>query len=102
MLFTVIVLRQEECRLERSSPSPPVFVAPPPDPALAILQKQTENANIEAMKSQATQDTAHLMQQYGIMNALTGFAAPLPASPASTVPISGMSLVPGVNTLKSA
>lgn len=70
--FTVIVSPQEETCLNHRDPPAPQFIAPPEDPALGILRQQSENQNIRAMQSQATMDTTHLMQQYGIMSALNG------------------------------
>lgn len=65
-----------------SPPPAPVFQAPPPDPGLQALQQQTENQNIDAMKSQTAMDTAHLMRQYGIVNALAGSGTPMNLSSA--------------------
>lgn len=65
--------------MDNSPPPPPTFVMPPPDPGLAVLQQQTENQNIQAMQTQATLDTASLMQRYGIMSALSGSTAPMSA-----------------------
>jgi len=52
---------------------------PPPDPALSVLEQQTQEQNIRAQQTQSTLDTAHLMQRYGIMSALAGSSAPLSA-----------------------
>lgn len=86
--------------MHNDTPPAPVFVAPPPDPALEILQKQTEAQNIDAMRSQATLDTAHLMQQYGIMNALAGGGAALGTPGASA--IAGVPAFAGIKPVGAA
>lgn len=84
-----------------SAPPAPQFVAPPPDPALEILQKQTENQNIDAMREAATRDTAHLMQQYGIMTALGAAPALGSTSSVSVSPtsIAGPAMMQSLNSL---
>lgn len=63
-----------------SDPPPaPVFVMPPPDPGLAVLEQQTQEQNIKAQQTQSTLDTAHLMQRYGVISALSGSTSPLSA-----------------------
>lgn len=51
---------------------------PPEDPALKLLEQQTQNQNIQAMQNQSAQDTAHLAQQYGI-RAIFGGAGVVPS-----------------------
>lgn len=66
----------------------PQYNQPAPDPALAILQQQAQQANLTALQQSAQVDTAKLMTLYGTQAALAGkfggsplIAPPMPAAP---------------------
>lgn len=51
---------------------PPQYVAPPPDPGLAILQAQNENQQQVAIQDRTQAATAALMTRYGTRTAMSG------------------------------
>lgn len=76
----------------------PTYQPPPPDPAFAQLQAQSQQQNIAAMQSAVSGDTARLMQQYGTRIALAakGFGSPLlPIAPGEGGPSLGYSAMGG-------
>lgn len=70
---------------------PPQYVQPPPDQQQIALQQQTQNDQIEAIKTTAQMDTASLMARYGTRLAMaqSGGASAGTVTPA-TAPLLGV------------
>ena len=72
----------------------PQYQAPPPDPALTILEQQAQQQQTQSLQVQSQQATANLMQQYGaraFAAGMPGFSLASPASPANLGAMSGWS-----------
>jgi hypothetical protein len=54
---------------------PPTYVQPPPDPALAILQQQTQAQDMTALESSVAAADARHALMYGTRMALSGGAS---------------------------
>jgi len=83
-----------------SPPPPPVFTAPPPDPTLTALTQQTQAQDIAAQQAQTMQDSARLMQQYGMMSTIAG--TPTSLSSAAQPTSIGITLPSIVDLAKAA
>ena len=72
-----------------SQPQPPVYIQPPPDPALVQQTAQAAEQNQQAIQTQVQSDSARIMALYGANSAIAG-------NPISLSAPSGNPTTPGV------